>query len=107
MGYIKMPLENAAGDKAGEITLNFSKAYSVKKNGSELRVRTTPVGAAGQVVGWAIRFTSTPTEQDALNLQKLIALASQEPRNILLFELEDDTSKVRQGGLEPSTIDDE
>lgn len=108
MGYIKMPLEDAATNKAGDITLNCNKAYSVKKDGSDLQIRTTPVGAAGKVVGWAIRFTAVPTEQDAVNLQELIALASQDPNSIHLFELEEEDKYVRQGGLEPSSsLDDE
>lgn len=108
MGYIKIPLENAEANKAGDITLNCNKAYSVIKDGSELQIKTTPVGSTGTVVGWAIRFTAVPTEQDAVNLQELIALASQNPSSIQLFELEDKTSMVRQGGLEPSaSIDDE
>lgn len=107
MGYIKIPVENVENNKAGDITLNCNKAYSVKKAGTELQIKTTPVGAAGQVVGWSIRFTSSPSEQDAVNLQELIAIASQRPGSIQLFELEDKTSMVRQGGLQPSTIDDE
>jgi hypothetical protein len=107
MGYIKMPIENSDAKKAGDITLNCNKAYSVKKDGSELQIRTTPVGGAGKVVGWAIRFTGTPTEQDAVNLQELIALASQDPNSIQLFELEEEDKYVRQGGLEPTLLDDE
>ncbi len=107
MGYIKMPIEDSAADKIGNITLNCNKAYSVKKDGAELQIRTTPVGVAGKVVGWAIRFTAVPTEQDAVNLQELIAVASQKPNSIQLFELEEEGKYVRQGGLEPSTIDDE
>ena len=108
MGYIKIPLANAENNKAGDITLNCNKVYSVRLDGTELVVRTTPVGAAGKVVGWAIRFTSSPSEQDAVNLQELIAIASQKPGSIQLFELEDETSMVRQGGLQPSSsVDDE
>jgi len=102
MGYIKIPLQDTDGGKAGDITLNCNKAYSAVLDGTEIQIRTTPVGAAGNVVGWAVRFTSDPTEQDAINLQNLIALASQKQNDILLFELEDDTAMVRQGGLQPS-----
>lgn len=108
MGYIKMPLQNSAGNQAGNITLNCNKAYSVRKDGAELQIRTTPVGPAGQVIGWAIRFTAVPTEQDAVNLQELIALASQNPNSIQLFEPEGEDNYVREGGLEPSaSINDE
>ena len=103
MGYIKMPLENSDGGKAGDITLNCNKAYRVKVDGGELQINTTSVGdSGGEVIGWAIRFTTTATEKDAINLQELIAVASQDPNSIQLFELEDDTSMVRQGGLEPT-----
>lgn len=107
MGYIRMPIENSAGERAGDITLNCNKAYSVIKDGAELQIKTTTVGAADKVIGWAVRFTASPSEQDAINLQNLIALASQKQNDILLFELENDTSMVRQGGLTPSQVNDE
>ena len=108
MGYVKIPLEGASSDNIGNITLNCTDAYSVKLEGIEIVIRTSLAGAAaGQVIGWAIRFTGSPSEQDALNLEKLIAEASQKVNDILLFEPTTNIL-VRSGGIQPSaTIADE
>ena len=107
MGYVKIPLEGASGDNIGDITLNCTDAYSVRKDGSSLIIRTSLAGTAGNVIGYDFRFTGVPTEQDALNLEKLIAEASQKVNDILLFEPTTDIL-VRQGGIQPSaTIADE
>ena len=108
MGYVKIPLEGGSGDNIGNITLNCTDAYSVKKNGTSLVVRTSLVGATGNVIGYDFRFTgSGPSEQDALNLEKLIAEASQKVNDILLFEPTTNIL-VRSGGIQPSaTIADE
>ena len=98
MSYIKLPLKDVGNPLQDYIVCNVDGVYELELSGTDVihLYYTSPAVTGDDYLRVSITYDGVVTEQDVLNLKKLILKVNAQEGNVPMFELASE-AKVQSG----------